>query len=58
MAMIFGDYVGGFLGLSRDGIGWSMNPFDVSGFLEQNRFSTHAHHLSILSRSRQAMEGS
>ena len=30
MAMIFGDYVGGFLGLSRDGIGCSMNPFDVS----------------------------
>ena len=30
MAMIFGDYVGGFLGLARDGIGWSMNPFDVS----------------------------
>ena len=30
MAMIFGDYVGGFLGLSRYGIGWSMNPFDVS----------------------------
>lgn len=28
MAMIFGDYVGGFLGLPRDGLGWSMNPFD------------------------------
>ncbi len=30
MAMIFGDYVAGFLGLARDGSGWSMNPFDVS----------------------------
>ncbi|KAI0683948.1 heme peroxidase [Cytidiella melzeri] len=28
MAMIFGDYVAGFLGLARDGSGWSMNPFD------------------------------
>ncbi|OSD00891.1 heme peroxidase [Trametes coccinea BRFM310] len=28
MAMIFGDYVAGFLGLSRDGSSWSMNPFD------------------------------
>ncbi|EKM48647.1 uncharacterized protein PHACADRAFT_214715 [Phanerochaete carnosa HHB-10118-sp] len=28
MAMIFGDYVGGFLGLPRDGLAWSMNPFD------------------------------
>lgn len=32
MAMIFGDYVGGFLGLPRDGKGWSMNPFDVHVF--------------------------
>ena len=30
MAMIFGDYVAGFLGLGRDGCTWSMNPFDVS----------------------------
>lgn len=30
MAMIFGDYVAGFLGLGRDGNSWSMNPFDVS----------------------------
>lgn len=30
MAMIFGDYVGGFLGLPRDGAAWCMNPFDVS----------------------------
>ena len=30
MAMIFGDYVAGFLGLPRDGSSWSMNPFDVS----------------------------
>lgn len=29
MAMIFGDYVAGFLGLARDGSSWSMNPFDV-----------------------------
>ncbi|TBU62473.1 heme peroxidase [Dichomitus squalens] len=28
MAMIFGDYVAGFLGLGRDGCTWSMNPFD------------------------------
>ncbi|KAI0778881.1 heme peroxidase [Trametes elegans] len=28
MAMIFGDYVAGFLGLGRDGCSWSMNPFD------------------------------
>ncbi|KAI8981356.1 heme peroxidase [Trametes punicea] len=28
MAMIFGDYVAGFLGLGRDGFSWSMNPFD------------------------------
>ncbi|KAI0347729.1 heme peroxidase [Trametopsis cervina] len=28
MAMIFGDYVAGFLGLQRDGKGWGMNPFD------------------------------
>ncbi|THH01371.1 hypothetical protein EW026_g1293 [Hermanssonia centrifuga] len=28
MAMIFGDYVAGFLGLGRDGNSWSMNPFD------------------------------
>ncbi|KAI0756453.1 heme peroxidase [Daedaleopsis nitida] len=28
MAMIFGDYVAGFLGLGRDGSSWSMNPFD------------------------------
>ena len=30
MAMIFGDYVAGFLGLGRDGNSWTMNPFDVS----------------------------
>ena len=30
MSVIFGDYVAGFLGLGRDGSGWSMNPFDVS----------------------------
>ena len=30
MAMIFGDYVAGFLRLGRDGCTWSMNPFDVS----------------------------
>lgn len=29
MAMIFGDYVAGFLGLPRDGSSWSMDPFDV-----------------------------
>ncbi|KAL4245304.1 hypothetical protein ABKN59_010400 [Abortiporus biennis] len=28
MAMIFGDYVAGFLGLGREGNSWSMNPFD------------------------------
>ncbi|KAH8111877.1 heme peroxidase [Phellopilus nigrolimitatus] len=28
MALIFGDYVSGFLGLGRDGNTWSMNPFD------------------------------
>ena len=28
MALIFGDYVAGFLGLGRDGNTWSMNPFD------------------------------
>ena len=28
MALIFGDYVAGFLGLGRDGNSWSMNPFD------------------------------
>ena len=28
MALIFGDYVAGFLGLGRDGVTWSMNPFD------------------------------
>ncbi|OBZ79068.1 Psi-producing oxygenase A [Grifola frondosa] len=28
MAMIFGDYVAGFLGLGRDGSSWSMQPFD------------------------------
>lgn len=33
MAMIFGDYVAGFLGLGRDGCSWSMNPFDVSRHL-------------------------
>lgn len=33
MAMIFGDYVAGFLGLGRDGSSWSMNPFDVSTHL-------------------------
>lgn len=29
MALIFGDYVAGFLGLGRSGNSWSMNPFDV-----------------------------
>lgn len=29
MALIFGDYVAGFLGLTRDGCTWSMNPFDI-----------------------------
>ena len=29
MALIFGDYVAGFLGLTRDGCTWSMNPFDM-----------------------------
>ncbi|KAI0732597.1 heme peroxidase [Fomitopsis betulina] len=29
MALIFGDYVAGFLGLARDGCTWSMNPFDI-----------------------------
>ncbi|KZT00985.1 heme peroxidase [Laetiporus sulphureus 93-53] len=29
MALIFGDYVAGFLGLGRDGCTWSMNPFDT-----------------------------
>lgn len=28
MALIFGDYVAGFLGLPRDGCTWSMDPFD------------------------------
>ncbi|KAI0829008.1 heme peroxidase, partial [Trametes gibbosa] len=28
MAMIFGDYVAGFLGLGRDGVSWSLKPFD------------------------------
>jgi len=28
MALIFGDYVAGFLGLGRDGNAWSMQPFD------------------------------
>lgn len=28
MALIFGDYVAGFLGLGRDGCTWSMDPFD------------------------------
>lgn len=28
MALVFGDYVAGFLGLGRDGNTWSMNPFD------------------------------
>ena len=28
MALIFGDYVAGFLGLGHDGNTWSMNPFD------------------------------
>lgn len=37
MAMIFGDYVAGFLGLGRDGCSWSMNPFDVSGHIFQER---------------------
>ena len=34
--MIFGDYVAGFLGLARDGSGWSMNPFDVSFLVIQS----------------------
>lgn len=29
MSMFFGDYVAGFLGLDRDGISGSINPFDV-----------------------------
>ena len=29
MAIIFGDYVAGFLGLGREGNSWSMDPFDV-----------------------------
>lgn len=29
LALIFGDYVAGFLGLGRDGSAWSMNPFDL-----------------------------
>lgn len=29
MALIFGDYVAGFLGLGRDGSTWNMNPFDL-----------------------------
>ena len=33
MAMIFGDYVAGFLGLQRDGITGNMTPFDVSLYL-------------------------
>ncbi|THH11068.1 hypothetical protein EW145_g888 [Phellinidium pouzarii] len=28
IALIFGDYVAGFLGLGRDGCTWSMDPFD------------------------------
>lgn len=32
MALIFGVYVAGFLGLGRSENSWSMNPFDV-GFL-------------------------
>ncbi|CAE6433839.1 unnamed protein product [Rhizoctonia solani] len=28
MSVIFGDYVAGFLGLSREGSSWSMQPFD------------------------------
>ena len=30
MAMIFGDYVAGFLGLQRDGVTGNMTPFEVS----------------------------
>ena len=37
MALIFGDYVAGFLGLTRDGCTWSMNPFDVSGMHHYRR---------------------
>ena len=33
MAMVFGDYVAGFLGLQRDGISGNMSPFDVSLFI-------------------------
>lgn len=32
-AAIFGDYVGGFLGLPREGLAWSMDPFDVRGMV-------------------------
>ena len=41
MAMIFGDYVAGFLGLARDGSGWSMNPFDVCLFSFTASFMNH-----------------
>lgn len=46
MAMIFGDYVGGFLGLARDGSGWSMNPFDVRS-LVSSLPASGAYHLHI-----------
>jgi hypothetical protein len=41
MAMIFGDYVAGFLGLARDGSGWSMDPFEVR-FLSVVHVTNHS----------------
>ena len=34
MALIFGDYVAGFLGVGRSGNSWSMNPFEVWSHLD------------------------
>ena len=48
MALIFGDYVAGFLGLPRSGNSWSMNPFDpITTPLGQEINRGQGNHVSV-----------
>lgn len=47
MSVVFGDYVAGFLGLTRTGSSWSMNPFDIIRNMDQQLGRGEGNHVSI-----------
>ncbi|KZT36643.1 heme peroxidase [Sistotremastrum suecicum HHB10207 ss-3] len=47
MGVVFGDYVAGFLGLTRSGSSWSMNPFDMIKNMEGQLGRGEGNHVSV-----------